>query len=534
MSHIDTVSLAFKMQKYDKIVFYGAGKCARWLQKELLKYNVEIDYFVVSKLGAKAENRTNRVPIYLFQDCVHKIQESNTIVVIAVSDIYEREIEINLKNNNINEYVFLSDYMYQEVQGNEEKNQLNNREEMLLRNTAEWYLVYSKKPYSELANTIEEWKKWIAEKRKNDNEVVLVVMYPMPRFLKIIKALHENNWRITILQCPEIVDLSGYVEKAKAYCDLYYECRCWEEVYYRLILSTAQVAHLFSPWGYSALSNNLIKNKKLFPKLVFETTDILAGMIAGVDKKWIESERYCLENADGVCCRGYELEYVKEYLGYKIKKDIIFMDYCNDNCMFSSPKDKEELSLCYVGGILFDDEGLVATNKIFFEIAKKCEENRCHLHIYPRDWDEKKYIDFIELNKESKYFHFHKPVPYWELSKELSKYDYSICPIKINFLDKKISGCQTKNKFIYATTNKFFDALDAGIPIIAAAPIKVLEVFEKEKVVLKRTIEEYDFDEMRKLKEELRKNVEKAHEKYVMKNKIGKLINFYHAVINEE
>lgn len=534
MSHIDILNLAFRMQEYDEIVFFGAGNYARWLQKELLKYNVQIDYFVVSKLEAKTENRINGVPIYLFKDYVHEIQESNTIVVVAVSDIYEREIEASLIENSISEYIFLSDYMSPQLNSNEEQNQSNHNDDIILNKTAEWYLLYNKKPYSEIGNTIHEWKEWIAEKRKRNNEIVLVVMYPMPRFLKIVKALYENNWKITILQCPEMVDLSGYVENAKAYCDHYYECKCLEEVYYRLIQSTASVAHLFSPWGYSALSNNLIRNKKLFPKIVFETTDILAGMIANIDEKWLKAERYCLENADGVCCRGYELEYVKEYLGYKIKKDIVFMDYCNDNCIVKNNEVEEELSLCYAGGIIFDDESLVATKKIFLEIAKKAEEDKCHLHIYPRDWDEKKYFEFIELSKESKYFHFHKPVPYWKLSKELSQYDYSICPVRKGFMDKKQGGCHINNKFIYGTTNQFFDALDAGIPIIASIPTKFLELFEKEEVVLKRTVEEYDFDEMRKLKKELRKNVEKAHEKYEMKKMIGKLINFYRTIVNEE
>ncbi len=83
----------------------------------------------------------------------------------------------------------------------------------------------------------------------------------------------------------------------------------------------------------------------------------------------------------------------------------------------------------------------------------------------------------------------------------------------------------------YATTNKFFDYLDAGLPIVAAGPIKLAEYFEEKGVLLKKTIEEYDFEELRNRKKELKANVSTVRKAMQIENHIDELLEFYKALV---
>lgn len=533
MNKVDVKNIISQVQNCDKLVVYGAGFWAKKVQTAFLKYNIKVDYFVVSNEQENNQKEIRGIPVYEFGDCEHEIKNMKAMLIIAVGDNYEAEIRDSLEKAKIDNYVCLSDLICKDIQ-EMECGTVVNEEDLFLQNIAEWYVLSQKNGIDELELVINQLRTTIEmpEIEKRRNEVAFVVMYPMPRLVKIAKALYESGVNITIFLCSDMIDLGGYADEVKQYSSFCFECFSEEELYYQLIYCKASIVHLFSPWGYPELSYSIIKYKKFFPKIVFETTDILAGMIANIDEKWIEAERFCLENADGVCCRGYELEYLKEHLGYKIHNSITFMDYCKNDMVVTPHKKEAELSLCYAGGFVYDEEALVATKSIFREVAVKCAENKCHLHIYPRDWNDEAYSEFIKLDHNCDYFHFHHPVPYTNLCSVLSQYDYSICPARKNFLDKEIAGCHTRNKYIYASTNQFFDALDAGIPIIASTPTIFLKAFEQEGVVLKRTIEEYNFDEMREMKKKLQRNCQSAHDKFAIKNNIDKLIKFYRTIIN--
>ena len=81
-----------------------------------------------------------------------------------------------------------------------------------------------------------------------------------------------------------------------------------------------------------------------------------------------------------------------------------------------------------------------------------------------------------------------------------------------------------------STTNKFFDGLEAGLPIIASFPLKLANYFEENGVLLNWTIEEIDFEQLRKRKVELKKNVEKFRERLRIRFRILELIEFYNSL----
>ena len=153
--------------------------------------------------------------------------------------------------------------------------------------------------------------------------------------------------------------------------------------------------------------------------------------------------------------------------------------------------------------------------------------------MYPSTWTEQGYAKYIALDKESPYFHFHKPVPYENLMEELSRYDYGIGLLFCRALaGKKIDGYYTKEKLIYAACNHFYDYVSVGLPIISAVPIKLSQYFKKQGVLLDWALEDYDFKELKNRRNELRKNVSVVREKLRIDNQISKLINFYDLLTN--
>ena len=134
------------------------------------------------------------------------------------------------------------------------------------------------------------------------------------------------------------------------------------------------------------------------------------------------------------------------------------------------------------------------------------------------------------MEKRNPFFHFHHPVPSRLLCAELAQYDYGIHPVRADFLQKEVNGYNKKEKLIYGVTNKFFDYIDAGIPIIAASPTLFAKYFESMGALIPWTIEEYNFKELRKNKSMYKKKAESAFTELQIKNHIHKLISFYHSL----
>ena len=126
--------------------------------------------------------------------------------------------------------------------------------------------------------------------------------------------------------------------------------------------------------------------------------------------------------------------------------------------------------------------------------------------------------DYIELYRVNEYFHLHQPISFEQLRGELSKYDYGVFPIKRRYFEKGLTLRQgnsvlkyRKEELMYATGNKYFDYLDAGLPIIAAYPQNLMAFFEMKGVVLDWAVEDYDFDVMKARKRELKTRVLAEH-----------------------
>lgn len=529
-NRIRVTRLREAIKDYDSIIIYGAGQMAKAIYKELIKNNFFPLFCVVSN-KEKNNDTFENIPLHAITDCISEMRRDGVVTFIAVTELYEKEIEEVLRQHNIHNYIFMTEYIYAKSFCQMET------EEEYLDKIAEWHVEKHNLEVKDIELTKRKLKDLIQGKCEKD-KIVFVVAWIAPRVVKIANALCKNGYVIEVLFCPDIWNRKTLKNKLINICDTCTDCHSLEELMYCIMESKAKVVHIFSDICHSHIGYILIKKKRMFGKVIFDQYDIADGMYVDTyaSKETYFYERYCIENADGLCCRGYEQKYLVNKKDYKIKgKTIKFFDYCwavteNTNYYEELYNKEKPLTLCYAGGIATEKEWPEAPYACFLEFASTCEKNKCHFHVYPSDWDEVRFKEYIELDNISEYFHFHKPVEYEKLSSELSQYDYGVHLIKKGFLEKEIVGYNTRNKLIYGVTNHFYDYIDAEIPIIAAAPLMFVDFFEKEEVLINWTVEEFNFELLIQMRDKLHKKVVEVKKKLQIDRHIGELTELYNSI----
>lgn len=368
--------------------------------------------------------------------------------------------------------------------------------------------------------------------------IVFVAEHVTGRLLKMASALHKCGWKIDFL-CgynSQYINVSN--DDFKTCCEriTYYDT--FFELAYYLLVTDAPIVHYFTTWWSCFNACAILEHKPLFPKIVIERYDIISGMYKletlGVQRESIcECEKYALENADGICQREYSFEYLKNHLHYDlVPQQITFLDYYVSSTDELICREQDELSMCYVGGLITEKDQPQAYCACHLQFAKICERQRCHYHLYPSFWDEAKLEDYINEQQKNAFFHLHRPVPFSELLAEISQYDYGIFPVVGNYHDRMACdyGGYTFEKIIYAGTNKFFDYIAANLPIIAPTPIRMTKEMEKAGIALRWSIEEIDFDFLRQHKLEMKERVVSEKQNWSMETKIRELEDFYEKV----
>ncbi len=507
-----------------KVVIYGAGNFARTYYRSLIQNKIEIEYCIVTEIK-DGNTYLDKIPIYPLIEKIEEIKNNNKMILIFVSNSLVAEIEDILNKYHLKKYIVMEDF----IRSIYDKEGQENSEEDWIESIAEWCIDSRNLDMGHLEK-VKKKINHIINEEKNEKRIVFVVGHMAPRVIKMSKALHNNGYDVRLIfYSKEILNNSIYEEIKDAH--IYKLCESVEEVLYQIIISRAKILHIFSNYnnGSTSISYMLVRAKSILPKIVFEQYDVANGMYWTVEKQILKEEQFCLENSDGICCRGNEIDFLLSKLHFNITGKIIkFFDYIGDE-LFDNDTG-EELSLCYAGYFVTEKECPDAVYACMLDFARLCAKNHCHFYLYPSVWDANRYEEYIKLNQESEYFHFHKPILYQDLVKELSHFDYEVIPYKEDFFQKEKIGTYTVEKVIYAATNKFFDGLEAGLPIIAPFPVKFADCFEKNGVLLNWTIDKFDFEQLRKRKVELKKNVKEFREQLRMKYRIHDLIDFYNSL----
>ena len=513
-----------------KILIYGAGVYANIVYPYLKRAGLKdkIIAFVVTDRKNNIE-AIDEIPVKCLTDFEFNQKEIYSILV-AVSKRYIFEIEEELKNKNIKRIVRLIDYEISDL------NKISDKKFFkCIIDIGVW----------NHANSLQETKKEIGKffkmkekSKQNKKQIVFIVGNMSVRIVKIINALIINGYNIKLLRY-------GIVESNLASSELLtinlecIKCLKIEELFYQAIQYNP-IVYFFEPtWGDCSWAETMIRHKEIFGKVIISLYDVLNDGYAFATNDAKYTEKYALENASGIVWRYYSKEYLEKEKGFNYKgKSIHFLDYCKGYEL--EKKEKEEnslLKLCCVTGDLHPffcashETKKYIREAQFVDILKKignCQD--CIFHVFTgRSSNENKQL-CIQLEKKYKNFKVFYSTSHDELIEKISAYDYGCflfdgeieIPSSVS-VDKKYYGSQ----YINAISNRYFDYIDAGIPLIGTRPLKLCDFFDKLGIIVKMGLSNFDIKYLLNYRKEYRDRLKIARKELLMDNQIHKLIDFF-------
>lgn len=264
-------------------------------------------------------------------------------------------------------------------------------------------------------------------------------------------------------------------------------------------------------------------------------------------KALLESEKYALENADGIVWRWYSKEYLEQRKGFVYKgKSVQFTDYCGgyiNETEQSKKEDSEVLKLCSLRGSFtdFGERGGVPEGYERFSTLEEILQligNRkdCSLHMYMSIFDQKGYEESLKLEEKYSNIKFFWSVDHLEMVERLKEYDYGCrfynegdpVPMEqvVKYGNMFCFGSDNEN----AVTNALIDYIDAALPIIVKFPHKQVDFLEQYGVIVKMPTNDFDINFLKEKKSEYKQNAWKARKLLAIDNHIQELIDFFEEV----
>lgn len=375
------------------------------------------------------------------------------------------------------------------------------------------------------------------KRRKNERYVVLVAECMTPRVQKIGYGLKKKGMKV-ILFIQDSGEQKLNRRKHLSYFDEWH--------YFRDKRTLLMLCMRFKPLAYHVFVGArvpdwavfLVKNKRSIGKIVYDQYDIYRDMYTEENTRIIESEKFCLENADGIVCRSFQTQYLKKTYGYKFKgKRLLFFDYCWNEDI--PPKRKksagEKLCIVYAGRLLSKkDVGLL--NKIewkgVLQWVQSAQMADAKFIIIPaNDINSVEYNAHFRLANRNSSFVLKECMDIRNLFLYEKEMDYGTDSFELYSDQKCNMPCFNFEKRVqYASSNKYFDYIDAGIPIITGRPTELLSRYLKRYGVIVDCILEdlpQKMDWLKLHRSDYIKPVQEARKVLNIENQIGRLIEFY-------
>lgn len=519
---------------FSRIFIYGAGNYAKKAY-ELLKstgLKEKIYSFVVTE--AEEWKDIDGIQVRRLSGLV-SLFDKDSIVLIAVSRTYEDEIVQILKSTDSVYAIRFTDYMIQEYDFHAMlKEQSDEKFVESILGGCMWDGVGSMHEFAKETVGIGQEKPEHIDK----NMIVYISGYLNPRSDKMIGALVKKNFHVIVLEYGLLNEMvrTGIM----TYNVEFFHCRDIGEVFY-IALQYKPLVYYFEPeWGLCIGSEIMIRHKDVFGKIVFAAYDVVNDGYVDIRDSDKLSERYCMENADGIVWRWFSKEYLEEKKGFVYKgKSIQFPDYCKGFEIEKSEKSDDKLKLCFVQGGIYkllnetpsiDKDTYKEPANLDVILNKIGNISGCTFHLYLgrcSDSDKKK---LEELEKEYANFKVFYGVEYNELIYRISGYDYGVFLVTGR---KDIPELQSIDNIYYGSiyvnsiANRFLDYLDANIPVIGTLPKKQCEFLEKYGVIVKMDLSNLNIEYLKKNKKLYKKNVEKVKTELLIDNHIQRLVDWF-------
>lgn len=533
--------LCDELNQYSRILIYGVGYYANLIYQALKKAGLrdKIDSFIVTNLNEIRDidginvNVASKLALY---------DHKETGILIAVNRENEREIVKTIQQDyGFAKGIKLLDYIIQDENNFYEKLRIED-DKWFFDNIIGWYIWNHSNSADELEEKRKETEKHIRHRnmmKVDKNTIVFISGDLKPRSAKIIAALVKRNYHIVVLEygfCNELVKqeiMSCNVE--------FFSCTDSVEVFYRA-LQYKPLVYYFEPlWGDCSVSDIMIKHKSLFGRIVFAPYDVLNDGLVQISKKDKLMERNCLENADGIVWRWFSKEFLEEEKGFVYKgKSIQFLDYCKGIEVIGKNKSDDILKICSVQGGIYHllNKSIPANERIYAEQAKLdiiLEKignlNDCIFHAFIGQCNDSDRKSLDKLEKEYSNIKFFYGIEYNELISKISEYDYG-CYFMTAGQDipahKSIDNMYYGSIHINSVLNRFFDYLDAGMPIITTSPKKLCEYLERYNVIVNMNISNLNIDFLKKNKMFYKENAKNAKRELLMENHIQRLIDWFY------
>lgn len=308
-------------------------------------------------------------------------------------------------------------------------------------------------------------------------QVVFISDFPRSREAKFAYGLKQAGWEVILLhKNVPTFDAANYFIEIHRYRN--------EREALNLANSYSPVVyHVFSCWNFN-VAETLIRHKP--GKIVFDDYDIMAGM---VKEKFAQTyypgqmklERFCLENADGLCCRSLETQLAKRDKGYRYcGKRIFFPDYCRDDCNLPiQKKNLDQFTIANIGNSYIDPHSDIDhPNNFHLKLALILGRKNIGSILYKTLLTDAIVKFFDEAGGGTSFVSI-KNLNYKALLEEVSNLCHAGLICVPQGITSNPDGAYLQSKRDYAIGNKAFDYIDAGIPIIMDAESRFLYWFIK-------------------------------------------------------
>ncbi|MFH1884624.1 MAG: hypothetical protein ABIL62_18155 [Planctomycetota bacterium] len=296
--------------------------------------------------------------------------------------------------------------------------------------------------------------------------IVFVTGEARVREAKLAYALKLSGFKVVLLHKNN----ARYGEKERTYFDRIIQFENLWDALHMIDEIKPDAVHLFA--NYDSLYYFPIVGLARCP-VVYDPYDVIIGMFNSEHDfhflhKW--AEKFCIEHSDQICARSLELVVSKREFGYRLRNVIYFPDYC-----WKKPQKQklphQGVHIVYCGGVYPEDR--YPREKFgygqFLDIVRSLTNQSIHFHIYPASGLSPDAFDnffriYIEEADQNHYFHFHRSLPHSALMQEISHYDFALHVFGIA-VDNEL-GWYTESKPRYSPSNRLFDYMEAGLPIV--------------------------------------------------------------------
>ncbi len=227
--------------------------------------------------------------------------------------------------------------------------------------------------------------------------------------------------------------------------------------------------HVFCNWNYEVARAFVLARPGV---VVVDTKDVIAGFVRPPTLRRypgrVDDERFCLENADGVCCSDLRTQFLKRRMGYRLPPRLLWFDYCWPAGFTGRLQEKPAAKrVASVGSIEADPASRQAYG---YELGRLLAEKGISFHLFPSHRS-----NVVRLRAGiaqtispdlATNIHVHETQPFLSLARELSGFHAGVLVsnVDVNYDDEN----ETYFPFMadYLIASRLFDYHEAGLAIL--------------------------------------------------------------------